>query len=107
MVSQQKFDTKQKMMLNHRLKLLDGFLKPAARAISSYFATGEVVLVDLTDPFLDGKSQSTLCGRNSYLYAGVMASILFDIVLSSFVGWNCTSGKIVGKYTHLHFELIR
>jgi len=42
-------------MLHHRLRMLDEFLKPEARAISSYFATGELVLVDLTDPYLDGE----------------------------------------------------
>ncbi|KAH7101553.1 hypothetical protein BKA62DRAFT_703329 [Auriculariales sp. MPI-PUGE-AT-0066] len=78
-VAAEKFDKKQSLMLGHRLRILDGFVSPKSRAIKSYFAPGEMVLVDLTDPFLDG----------------AMASILFDIVLSSFMGWKSSSGKIV------------
>jgi hypothetical protein len=45
----------QKAMINIRLNLLDAFLHPEAREIKSYFCAGKLVLVDLTDPFLDGE----------------------------------------------------
>jgi hypothetical protein len=42
-------------MIKLRLDLLDAFIRPGAREIESYFAAGGLVLVDLTDPFLDGE----------------------------------------------------
>ena len=45
----------QKAMIKLRLDLLDAFLRPEAQDIQSYFCPGRLVLVDLTDPFLDGK----------------------------------------------------
>ncbi|KZV91508.1 hypothetical protein EXIGLDRAFT_648219 [Exidia glandulosa HHB12029] len=75
----QQFDMKQKLMLGHRLRLLDGFLAPGRSSLSQYFGCGAMVLVDLTDPFMDG----------------LMASVLFDIVLGSFMGWKSATGKIV------------
>jgi hypothetical protein len=41
-------------MIKLRLDLLDGFLQPGARDIESYFTPGGLVIVDLTDPVLDG-----------------------------------------------------
>ncbi|KAH7094198.1 hypothetical protein BKA62DRAFT_644786 [Auriculariales sp. MPI-PUGE-AT-0066] len=78
-IEAEKFDATQRMMLSHRLRLLDGFVKPTSRPIRSYFAPGEMVLVDLTDPFLNG----------------MLASVLFDIVLTSFMGWSSPTGRIV------------
>ena len=45
----------QKAMIKLRLDLLDAFLRPEAQDIQSYFCAGNMVLVDLTDPFLDGE----------------------------------------------------
>ena len=45
----------QKAMIKLRLDLLDAFLCPETQDIRSYFRAGEMVLVDLTDPFLDGE----------------------------------------------------
>jgi hypothetical protein len=45
----------QKAMIKLRLDLLDAFVRPSAADIESYFTTGGLVLVDLTDPFLDGR----------------------------------------------------
>ena len=42
-------------MLKLRLDLLDSFLRPGSPNIQSYFGVGDIVLIDLTDPFLDGK----------------------------------------------------
>ncbi|EJD43832.1 hypothetical protein AURDEDRAFT_185401 [Auricularia subglabra TFB-10046 SS5] len=78
-LKKQKFDVKQQMMLNHRMRLLDSFLSTTAESITSTFVPGNLVVVDLTDPFLDG----------------VTASILFDIVLGTFMSWTTTVGKIV------------
>lgn len=50
----------QRSMLNLRLDLLESFLRPTARNIQSYFAPGHMTLVDLTDPFLDGKTTALL-----------------------------------------------
>lgn len=44
----------QRAMLKLRMDLLESFLRPAAPNLQSYFAPGEMTLVDLTDPFLDG-----------------------------------------------------
>jgi hypothetical protein len=54
-LSLERLDVKQKAMIELRLHLLDAFIRPGAPEIESYFAAGGLVLVDLTDPFLDGK----------------------------------------------------
>ncbi|KAJ7854277.1 hypothetical protein B0H14DRAFT_764145 [Mycena olivaceomarginata] len=69
----------QQAMIKLRLDLLDGFLRPGAHDIESYFAPGGLVLVDLTDPFLDG----------------LTAGVLFDIVLGVFTQWQTVCGKLV------------
>ncbi|KAJ7782245.1 hypothetical protein DFH07DRAFT_728407 [Mycena maculata] len=75
----EKLDPKQKAMIKLRLDLLDAFVRPGARDIESYFTTGGLVLVDLTDPFLDG----------------LTAGVLFDIVLGAFTQWQTACGKLV------------
>ncbi|KAF8178996.1 hypothetical protein K438DRAFT_1604125, partial [Mycena galopus ATCC 62051] len=75
----ERLDMKQKSMIELRLHLLDAFLRPGARNIESYFTAGGLVLVDLTDPFLDGPT----------------AAVLFDIVLGTFTAWQTTCGKLV------------
>ncbi|KAJ7318411.1 hypothetical protein DFH08DRAFT_1036677 [Mycena albidolilacea] len=72
-------DAKQTAMIELRLHLLDAFLRPGARQIESYFIAGGLVIVDLTDPFLDA----------------LTASVLFDIVLGSFTQWQTACGKLV------------
>ncbi|KAJ7639331.1 hypothetical protein FB45DRAFT_1055469 [Roridomyces roridus] len=72
-------DVKQKAMLKLRTDLLDCFIHPGAREIQTYFRAGGLVLIDLTDPFLDG----------------LTASVLFDSVLGSFIDWQTTCGKLV------------
>ncbi|KAJ7080294.1 hypothetical protein C8R44DRAFT_70625 [Mycena epipterygia] len=69
----------QKAMIKLRLDLLDAFIHPGVRNIESYFAAGGLVLVDLTDPFLDG----------------LTATVLFDIVLGAFTQWQTVCGKLV------------
>ncbi|KAJ6577804.1 hypothetical protein B0H19DRAFT_1370886 [Mycena capillaripes] len=69
----------QKAMIKLRLDLLDAFIHPSAADIQSYFTAGGLVLVDLTDPFLDG----------------LTAAVLFDIVLGAFAQWQTLCGKLV------------
>ncbi|KAJ7462991.1 hypothetical protein FB451DRAFT_1139792 [Mycena latifolia] len=75
----ERLDMKQQAMIKLRLDLLDAFIRPAAPAIESYFTPGGLVLVDLTDPFLDG----------------LTATVLFDIVLGAFTQWQTVCGKLV------------
>ncbi|KAF7342598.1 p-loop containing nucleoside triphosphate hydrolase protein [Mycena sanguinolenta] len=56
-----------------------------ARDIESYFTPGGLVLVDLTDPFLDVESMTI----------GLTAGVLFDIVLGVFTQWQTVCGKLV------------
>ncbi|KAJ7875723.1 hypothetical protein B0H14DRAFT_3547050, partial [Mycena olivaceomarginata] len=69
----------QKAMIKLRLDLLDAFIRSGAREIESYFTAGGLVLVDLTDPFLDG----------------LTAAVLFDAVLGAFTQWQTVCGKLV------------
>ncbi|KAK6971319.1 p-loop containing nucleoside triphosphate hydrolase protein [Favolaschia claudopus] len=78
-ISLENLDVKQRMMIELRLSLLDAFIGLTARKVNSYFSAGDVVLVDLTDPFLDG----------------LTASVLFDIVLGTFTQWETPCGKLV------------
>ncbi|KAJ7227576.1 hypothetical protein C8J57DRAFT_1197404 [Mycena rebaudengoi] len=72
-------DPKQKAMIKLRLDLLDAFIRPDAHEMESHFTAGGLVLVDLTDPFLDG----------------LTAAVLFDAVLGAFTQWKTVSGKLV------------
>ncbi|KAJ7203056.1 hypothetical protein GGX14DRAFT_369856, partial [Mycena pura] len=78
-IGRENLDPKQKAMIKLRLDLLDAFMRPDAQEVESYFAAGGLVLVDLTDPFLDG----------------LTAAVLFDAVLGAFTQWQTTSGKLV------------
>ncbi|KAJ7679442.1 hypothetical protein DFH06DRAFT_974912 [Mycena polygramma] len=75
----EKLNFAQRAMIKLRLDLLDAFLHPAAPDIASYFTAGGLVLVDLTDPFLDS----------------LTAAVLFDIVLGTFTQWQTVCGKVV------------
>jgi hypothetical protein len=46
---------KQREMLQLRFDVLDTYVKRAAVAVSSWFEDGRLVIVDLTDPFVDRK----------------------------------------------------
>ncbi|KAJ7077010.1 hypothetical protein B0H15DRAFT_862818 [Mycena belliarum] len=78
-ISREHLNPTQKAMIKLRLDLLDSFIRPTAPNIQSYFTPGGLVLVDLTDPFLDG----------------LTATVLFDIVLGSFTQWQSVCGKLV------------
>lgn len=75
-----KFDPHQRSMLDLRLHLLDSFMSSSPNdCVSTCFGAGNLVIVDLSDPFIDG----------------LTASVLFDVVLDCFVKWRGTSGKVV------------
>ncbi|KAJ7085501.1 hypothetical protein B0H15DRAFT_847075 [Mycena belliarum] len=69
----------QKAMFELRMDPLDEFIRPYAPDIQSHFSRGGLVLIDLTDPFLDG----------------LTAAILFDLVLESFTQWESACEKLV------------
>jgi len=50
-----RLDGKQKYMLQLRFDGLDTYVKGAAVAVSSWFGDGRLVIVDLTDAFVDRK----------------------------------------------------
>ncbi|KAJ7753541.1 hypothetical protein B0H16DRAFT_1886945 [Mycena metata] len=79
LIGLERLNPMQKAMIKLRLDLLDAFVRPSAADIESYFTTGGLVLVDLTDPFLDG----------------LTAGVLFDIVLGAFTQWKTACGKVV------------
>ncbi|KAJ7639330.1 hypothetical protein FB45DRAFT_424867 [Roridomyces roridus] len=72
-------DFKQRSILKLRLDLLDCFMRPGAPQIEADFRVGGLVLIDLTDPFLDG----------------LTAAVLFDSVMGSFIQWQTPCGKLV------------
>jgi hypothetical protein len=55
-LKQSKFNPVQKAMLQQRLNLLNSFLRGDGGDISSFFKQGRLVIIDLSDPFVDGKS---------------------------------------------------
>ncbi|KAK6968900.1 p-loop containing nucleoside triphosphate hydrolase protein [Favolaschia claudopus] len=75
----ERLDNTQRAMIKLRMNLLDGFIDSSAPQLEAYFAAGGLVLIDLTDPFLDG----------------VTAALFFDIVLGSFTQWRADCGKLV------------
>lgn len=48
-----RLDGKQREMLQLRFDVLDTYVKRAAVAVSSWFKDGRLVIIDLTDPFVD------------------------------------------------------
>ncbi|KAJ7165756.1 hypothetical protein C8R46DRAFT_899970 [Mycena filopes] len=90
-VAAEQLDEKQRAMINLRLDLLDEFVRPSGVVIDSYFTAGGLVLVDLTDPFLDS----------------ITATVLFDIVLGTFTQWKTACGKLSStKPTNSHKYLV-
>ncbi|KIP08577.1 hypothetical protein PHLGIDRAFT_44166, partial [Phlebiopsis gigantea 11061_1 CR5-6] len=78
----QKFSPGQKAMLNLRLSLLDSCLQGgnAQNRVSSHFKQGQLTIVDLSSPFMDG---SSACG-------------FFDLMLGLFIEADVnTTGKLI------------
>ncbi|KIY48600.1 P-loop containing nucleoside triphosphate hydrolase protein, partial [Fistulina hepatica ATCC 64428] len=72
----------QRQMLGLRFTVLDSYISNGkqedAPDIESHFAQGALVIVDLTDPFVDDKD----------------AGLMFNMILSLFVEWKTQAGKI-------------
>jgi len=60
-----------------RTDLLDSYLRDTAPSVTSWFDHAKLVIVDLSDPFLDGASAATL----------------FEIILGVFVEWRSHSRR--------------
>jgi hypothetical protein len=54
-LSDSEFNQKQMAMLQLRLDLLDSFLRGTGGDVSFFFHPGRLVIVDLSDPFVDGE----------------------------------------------------
>ncbi|KAG8794900.1 hypothetical protein FRC17_008216 [Serendipita sp. 399] len=78
------FNTTQSNMLQIRLELLESFLRGIGPDISSFLRPGKLVIIDLSDPFVDGTT----------------AAMLFDICLGLFIGRDGLKGKLIGKTPH-------
>ena len=55
-----KLDAKQKDMLQLRFDVLDTYVKRAANTVSSWFKDGRLIIVDLTDAFVDRKHNTQI-----------------------------------------------
>ncbi|KAG8749489.1 hypothetical protein FRC14_001329 [Serendipita sp. 396] len=78
-LSEQEFNGSQSAMLRLRLDLLDSFLRGDGSDLTSFFKPGRLIIIDLSDPFVDGTT----------------AAMLFDICLGLFIEWKTNSGKLI------------
>lgn len=75
----QEFNKAQGAMLQLRIALLDSFLQGKGPDIKSFFKPGRLVIVDVSDPFVEPTT----------------AAILFDICLGLFIEWKSNTGKLI------------
>jgi hypothetical protein len=54
-LSSSEFNQSQMAMLQLRLDLLDSFLQGTGGDVSFFFKPGRLVIIDLSDPFIDGE----------------------------------------------------
>jgi hypothetical protein len=87
-------------MLQLRLDLLDSFLKGQDADMSSYFKPGRLVIIDLSDPFVDGEILGFHNFPNyiAHYLTGTTAAMLFDICLGLFIEWKVSTGKLIGAH---------
>ncbi|KAG8782690.1 hypothetical protein FRC19_007403 [Serendipita sp. 401] len=78
-LSEQDFNGSQIAMLQLRFDLLDSFLCGDGSDLTSFFKPGRLIVIDLSDPFVDGTT----------------AAMLFDICLGLFIEWKTNSGKLI------------
>ncbi|KAG8816895.1 hypothetical protein FRC19_011719 [Serendipita sp. 401] len=78
-LSEQEFNGSQTAMLQLRLDLLDSFLCGDGSNLTSFFKPGRLIVIDLSDPFVDGTT----------------AAMLFDICLGLFIEWKTNTGKLI------------
>lgn len=75
-----RLDGKQRDMLQLRFDILNTYVKGAAVAVSSWFEDGRLVIVDLTDPFVDRKYSDQVIVQTLNIYQVLLPwsfSILF------------------------------
>ncbi|KAG8831139.1 hypothetical protein FRC17_003588, partial [Serendipita sp. 399] len=78
-LQEQEFNKSQSAMLQLRLDLLNSFLQGDGSDLTSFFKPGRLIVVDLSDPFVDG----------------ITAAMLFDICLGLFIEWKTATGKLI------------
>ncbi|KAG8841033.1 hypothetical protein FRB91_005426 [Serendipita sp. 411] len=78
-LSEQDFNGSQTAMLQLRFDLLDSFLRGEGSDLTSFFKPGRLIIIDLSDPFVDGTT----------------AAMLFDICLGLFIEWKTNTGKLI------------
>jgi len=91
-----RLDGKQKDMLQLRFDVLDTYVKGAAVAVSSWFKDGRLVIVDLTDAFVDRKYSRQVIVQTLKKILGSTAAALFNIVLGLYISYKTQSGKLIG-----------
>jgi len=67
-----KLDAKQKDMLQLRFDILDTYVKGTAIPVSSWFKDGRLVIVDLTDAFVDRKHNIQVILQVLKIYQGLL-----------------------------------
>ncbi|PVF91524.1 hypothetical protein CPB86DRAFT_770568 [Serendipita vermifera] len=89
----EEFNKSQMAMLQLRLDLLDSFLKGDGEDITHFFKPGRLVIIDLSDPFVDSTT----------------AAMLFDICLGLFIEWKVSTGKLIdaNQFTKKICSIIR
>ncbi|PVF91522.1 hypothetical protein CPB86DRAFT_802757 [Serendipita vermifera] len=80
-LDKEEFNKSQLAMLQLRLDLLDSFLKGDGEDITYFFKSGRLVIIDLSDPFVNSTT----------------AAMLFDICLGLFIEWKVSTGKLIGE----------
>ncbi|PVF92780.1 hypothetical protein CPB86DRAFT_716798 [Serendipita vermifera] len=78
-LDEEEFNKSQMAMLQLRLDLLDSFLKGDGEDITYFFKPGRLVIIDLSDPFVNSTT----------------AAMLFDICLGLFIEWKVSTGKLI------------
>ena len=81
-----------------RMRLLDSFLDELLPDLTTFFGKGDLVIIDLSDPFMAGMRR---CLNRILLDltrpTAVNAALLFDIALDLFIEWKTSTGKIIGR----------
>ena len=91
------FNEAQRAGVEIRTGLLDSYLDQLVPDVTAFFGKGDLVIVDLSDPFLAGMFLRLLpYSTQTSASTAVDAALLFDIALGLFVDWKTSAGKIVG-----------
>jgi len=83
-------------MLELRLDLLDSFLKGDGPDVKSFFKPGRLVILDISDPFVECMCKCNACEKSYSHRAATTAAMLFDICLGLFIEGKSPTGKLIG-----------